>query len=334
MAERRARTTANDRRLISDRTAKSLRLLATPLRIYRERPGRAFPARRTVNLSDYLSAPPNEMDVEDDEEDLDTVLDSYADGARLNQDLLDAYGFWPTRRVFTSSPSPPAEDAMTRPAAAGRHSWSSNPGSIPGLRRQPSIRLSSRSRTVDFNDFTSRRRTSIREALSTRPEGIEGPLESREREVGRGPRPSTRRFFPFGRNRPHESAGSAGSQDSDAQNGDGADEGFTYVFEPSVSGSTWVPLTSAARSASPDHHEPTRYSADMSGERVRQPIPRLRRGTVRAPESLFTRYDTQTHLEHPVSSGSPTNDPLLEHRARSAELIAYPTPGSTENESS
>ena len=333
MAERRTRPTTNDRRLISDRTAKSLRLLATPLRIYRERPGRAFPARRTVNLSDYLSAPPNEMDVEDDDEDLDTVLDSYADGARLNQDLLDAYGFWPTRRVFTSSPSPPAEDAMVRPTAVGRHSWSSNPPSSSNLRRQPSIRLSSRSRTVDFNDFTSRRRTSIREALSARPEGIEGSLESREREVGRNSRPSTRRFFPFGRNRPHESAPSAGSQDSDAQNGDGADEGFTYIFEPSVSGSAWVPLTSAARSASPDHHEPTRYNADMSGERVRQPIPRLRRGTVRAPESLFTRYETPTRLEHPVSGGSPVNEPL-EHRARSAELIAYPTPGSTENESS
>ena len=329
MAERHSRPATGDRSLIADRTAKSLRHLATPPRIYRERSGRAL-AGRTVNLSDYLSAPPNEMDVEDDDEDLETALDSYADGARLNPDLFDAYGFWPTRRVYTNSPSPPAEESaatIRAPSAAGRHSsWSlSNPASSSNLRRQPSIRLSSRSRTVDFNDFTSRRRTSIRDSLSAGPEGNEGSSESREREIGRGPRPSTRRFFPFGRTRQQEPAGSAGLQDGEAQNGDGADEGFTYIFEPSVSGAAWVPLTSAARSSSPDHHETTRHNREAS-ERVR----RLRRGSIRAPESMFTRYETR--LERPMSA-SPTNE-FVEHRARSAELIAYPTPGSTENESS
>ena len=329
MAERHARPTVSDRSMIADRTAKSLQHLATSPRIYRERPGRAF-ARRTVNLSDYLSAPPNEMDVEDDDEDLDTVLDSYADGARLNPDLFDAYGFWPTRRVFSSSPSPPAEESaatIRAPSVAGRHnSWSlSNPASSSNLRRQPSIRLSSRSRTADFNDFTSRRRTSTRDSLSAGPEGNEGSSESREREIGR-PRPLTRRFFPFGRSRPHEPAVSASLQDGEAQGGDGADEGFTYIFEPSVSGAAWVPLTSAARSASPDHHESSRHSRDTNLERVR----RLRRGTIRAPESMFSRYEAR--LERPMSA-SPTNE-YVDYRARSAELISYPTPGSTENESS
>ncbi|KAF8735454.1 hypothetical protein AX14_002035 [Amanita brunnescens Koide BX004] len=287
MAERHARPTVSDRSMIADRTAKSLQHLATSPRIYRERPGRAF-ARRTVNLSDYLSAPPNEMDVEDDDEDLDTVLDS---------------------RVFSSSPSPPAEESaatIRAPSVAGRHnSWSlSNPASSSNLRRQPSIRLSSRSRTADFNDFTSRRRTSTRDSLSAGPEGNEGSSESREREIGR-PRPLTRRFFPFGRSRPHEPAVSASLQDGEAQGGDGADEGFTYIFEPSVSGAAWVPLTSAARSASPDHHESSRHSRDTNLERVR----RLRRGTIRAPESMFSRYEAR--LERPMSEEEDTAHAIL-----------------------
>lgn len=327
MAERRTRPTASDRRLIADRTAKSLRLLATPLRIYRDRASRNFPERRTVNLSEYLSAPP--YGIEDDDDDLG--LDSYADGARLNQDLYEAYGFWPSRRVFSSSPSPPAEESATGmrpPSAVSRHGpWSSST-SGSSLRRQPSMRLSSRSRTVDFNDFTSRRRTSIREAFSARPDGNEGSAELRERDVGRGPRPSTRRFFLFGRNRPHELAGSGGSQDGEAHSGDGSGEGFTYIFEPSVPGAAWFPLTTPARSASPDHQEPGRRSTETSDERVHQGqvVPRLRRGTIRAPESMFSRYETR--VEHFLPA-SPTSE-HDEHRPRSAEPTAYPTPGSTE----
>ncbi|KAK2466007.1 hypothetical protein APHAL10511_001648 [Amanita phalloides] len=314
MAERRTRSTVSDRRLIADRTAKSLRLLATPLRIYRERPSRTIPGRRTINLSDYLSAPPNEMDVEDEQEESDTGLD------------------W---RVLSNSPSPPSEENTTTfrpPSTTGRHSsWSiSNSPSASSLRRQPSIRLPSRSRTVDFNDFTSRRRTSIREVregFGARPEGNDGSTESREREIGRVPRPVTRRFFPFGRNRPYELAGPTGPQD-EVQNADGADEGFTYIFEPSVSSAAWFPMASPARSASPEHSEPARRSTETSDERARHPIPRLRRGTIRAPESIFSRYDMP--LEHPVPV-SPTSE-SGEHRPRSTEWVAYPTPGSSEHE--
>ncbi|KAF8622065.1 hypothetical protein AX15_007215 [Amanita polypyramis BW_CC] len=330
LAERRTRPTATDRRLIADRTAKSLRLLATPLRIYRERSSRNFSGRRAVNLSDYLSVPPNGMDMEDEEDEIDPTLDSYADGARLNQDLYEAYGFWPTRRVFSNSPSPPAEEnsaTMHPPSTVGRHgSWTmSNSSSSTGLRRQPSIRLSSRSRTVDFNDFTSRRRSSIREG---RPEGGEGPADPRGGDVTRGPRPVTRRFFPFGRNRLHESGGT-GSQDGETQSGEIADEGFTHIFEPSVPGAAWYPLTSPARSASPDHPEHTRSSAEMSDERARH-LPRLRRGTIRAPESMVPYYEMRS--DHPIP-GSPTSE-HGESRPRSAEPTAYPTPGPTENESS
>ncbi|KAI0291766.1 hypothetical protein BC826DRAFT_1186829 [Russula brevipes] len=67
MAERRQRQAA-DRRLISDRTAKSLRTLAAPRRVYRGHTRRhgSVAARRPVNLADYLSVPHEEMDLDDD----------------------------------------------------------------------------------------------------------------------------------------------------------------------------------------------------------------------------------------------------------------------------
>jgi hypothetical protein len=349
MAERRTRTNPIDRRLIADRTAKNLRLLATPLRVYRERPSRIFSTRRTVNLSDYLSAPPNEMDVEDDDDDFDPVLDSYPEGARLNQDLYDAYGFW-SRRMVSNSPSPPAEENPTtimRPPSSSaviRHNpWpSSNPPSGTSLRRQSSIRLSSRSRTVDFNDFTSRRRTSIREAFSSRPDGNEGAGESRDRDAatGRGLRP-TRRFFPFGRSRTHDSAGSGGtSSEGEAQNGVNADEGYTYIFEPSVSGgAAWFPMTSPARSASPVHdsRDPGRRSTDARDEQARHLVHRLRRGTIQAPESMFSRPELFQELPLPASLLSDSGGENRHHNGlREVEdtAAAYPTPGTTDNESS
>ncbi|KAF8640073.1 hypothetical protein AX17_001314 [Amanita inopinata Kibby_2008] len=339
LAERRTRPNIGDRRLIADRTAKSLRLLATPLRIYRERPIRNFPIRRTVNLSDYLSAPPNEMEVEEDDEDFDGVVEStspYVEGARLNQDLYDAYGLWPTRRMFSTSPSPPAEESSATvrpPPVVSRHgTWSmSNSSSGASLRRQPSMRLPARSRTVDFSDFTTRRRSSIRESLSTRPDGNEASAEPRENVSSRDSRSSTRRFFPFTRTRRHDSAANFATLEADIPSGDATDEGINYIFEPSVSGAAWFPLTSPARSASPPHeyHEPVRNGAETSDERAQlHTLPRLRRGGIRAPESMFSRYEHPAEPPVPVSPLSESGD------HRSTETAAYPTPGPTENESS
>ncbi|KAH9959189.1 hypothetical protein BC827DRAFT_1111645, partial [Russula dissimulans] len=88
MAERRQRQTA-DRRLISDRTAKGLRTLAAPQRVYRDRSGRGAAARRTLNLSDYLSVPPEEMDLDDDNDSMESIMDHSGaiEGARMNSDL-------------------------------------------------------------------------------------------------------------------------------------------------------------------------------------------------------------------------------------------------------
>jgi hypothetical protein len=92
MAERRQRQAA-DRRLISDRTAKGLRTLAAPQRVYRDRSGRGVGARRPLNLTDYLSAPPDEMELDDDNDSLESMVDPSGaiEGARMNTNLYDAY---------------------------------------------------------------------------------------------------------------------------------------------------------------------------------------------------------------------------------------------------
>ena len=91
MAERRQRQ--GDRRLISDRTAKGLRTLAAPQRVYRDRTGRGVPSRRPLNLTDYLSVPPDEMELDDDNDSLESMIDhsGMIEGARMNSDLYDAY---------------------------------------------------------------------------------------------------------------------------------------------------------------------------------------------------------------------------------------------------
>jgi hypothetical protein len=92
MAERRQRQAA-DRRLISDRTAKGLRTLAAPQRVYRDRSGRGVASRRPLNLTDYLSVPPDEMELDDDNDSLESMIDHSGtiEGTRMNTDLYDAY---------------------------------------------------------------------------------------------------------------------------------------------------------------------------------------------------------------------------------------------------
>ncbi|KAI0284857.1 hypothetical protein BC826DRAFT_131357 [Russula brevipes] len=92
MAKRRQRQVA-DRRLFSDRTAKGLRTLAAPQRVYRDRTGRGVAARRPLDLTYYLSVPPEEMDPDDDNDCLESMIDPSGaiEGARMNSDLYDAY---------------------------------------------------------------------------------------------------------------------------------------------------------------------------------------------------------------------------------------------------
>jgi hypothetical protein len=88
MAERRQRQAA-DRWLISDRTAKGLRTLVAPQRVHRDRTGRGVAARQPLNLADYLSVPPEEMDLDDDNDSPESMIDppGAIEGVRITSDL-------------------------------------------------------------------------------------------------------------------------------------------------------------------------------------------------------------------------------------------------------
>ncbi|KAJ7771161.1 hypothetical protein DFH07DRAFT_243110 [Mycena maculata] len=340
LAERRLRSSPGDRRLIADRTAKSLRLLATPIRIYRERRG----ARRSVNLTDYLTSPPDEMDMEEDDDEFENLLDRGTlpvEGVRINSELYDAYGpaTWAgttTRRAFPATVSPPtpalSEDSPPPPALSPPTSIRNNVWSLPSpaqgslaLSRQPSIRRPTRSRTVDFNEFTSRRRSSTRD-LRAESGGDESWARSSQ---------ATRRFFPFSyQTRRHDLHwNDAPGENSGAEL---SDEPLSYVTEPTPSSATFysfpTPISSSASSSTDGQ------PAETSEERVSASAPRLRRGGVRPPESLLLRrvYPTVDAPQSPASDGA------VEFAAPSAstsgsepvvvDAVSYPTPGSPSNE--
>ncbi|KAJ3516152.1 hypothetical protein NLJ89_g1309 [Agrocybe chaxingu] len=288
-------------------------------------------ARRTGGLSDYLTAPPSEfheMDEEDDE--FDSLMDNGngVEGAGVNNDLYDAFASnplpsWPppTARRVTASPSPVSDEwhppPLRSPTSATRP-WStlgSTPISNPSLlSRQASIRRAARSR-VDFNEYSRARRSNLRDALTSHPEPAETVTE---------PRPSSqpgRRFFPFPRPRRSEASATAHwALVNDADDGP--------LFTP-----PW--LDSDARYPS----EPLTASPDSEGRDDNDTLiiraPRLRRGGIRAPESMLSRHASPVVVPEnapptPPPQPNPETIPVV---PASEEPAAYPTPGSTESES-
>ncbi|KAI0065694.1 hypothetical protein BV25DRAFT_1821363 [Artomyces pyxidatus] len=173
MADRRNRQAPADRRLIADRTAKGLRMLAAPARVHRDRGVRGLLGRRTsLNLSDYLTVPPEEMELDDETESLEGMLEP--PGAASNADLYDAYvapqPHDPATRVRQARASAMLrqrhEDWAAQEGVPWTMPWATSAGtgaSGAALTRQGSIRRPpARSRTTDFSDFTARRRSSTR----------------------------------------------------------------------------------------------------------------------------------------------------------------------------
>jgi len=136
--------------------------------------------------------------MEEDEAEYESMLEAHdnatsiIEGVRVNSDLYDAYGghSWShpmgsslLRRTHPNysavavprSDSPEgssAPDSVLQPLETRRSSWglpNSNVTTImnssgSALMRQPSIRRPIRSRTVDFNDFATRRRSAYRDS--------------------------------------------------------------------------------------------------------------------------------------------------------------------------
>lgn len=310
VADRHHRQNATDRGLIGDRTARALRRLSNPTTTYRERERYAWRGtggRRAVDLADYLSRPPDELDMDEEADELES-LEQYGlvplEGTRTNTELYDAYrshtsrpnpsttyhafspAFYtvpaPPQAPTPDSPSdrvlPPLLDSPPAPRLGGLTLPSASGLLHTSLTRQPSIRRPIRSRTADFSDFSARRRNSSRQLADE-----EGPSRidtsntfpsshfSAPREDSDPPPPGpsgqARRFFPF-RSRRFEVIPTPRSAPS---------TGEDWLFPP-------APWSTAPS----DRTAPSAPDSQVGEERSQ--APRLRRGGLRAPESMLSRH--------------------------------------------
>jgi len=287
---------------------------------------------------------PAEVDIE--EEDFVNLLDvssNATEGTGYNNDFFDVYGLngWPpVPRRFGTTPSSPLEDgSMWRSpgtfTGTVRHPsiWATTPGAsghlATSIARHPSIRRPTR-RMVDFNDWTTRRRSTTRDA--SHGEGSDGNSPF---SLGSGSDSSqtVRRFFPTVSRRPiHPS--------------EYREEG--RVHPPGVAMDR--ERSSSVITRATESHSSSGSSGAISDDR---PLPGLRRGGVRPPEmfrpnrypwsapisssrpseqistnahSSLTRSPSLGPSEPPYPLSPPTSGIVLN------EPNGYPTPGSIENE--
>lgn len=266
-------------------------------------------------------------------------------GARVNSDLYDAFTTnpWPPSnpRRATVSPSSASEE-WPLPQPLRSPNSTNRPWPMPTasstlptstLNRQASLRRTARSRMVDFNDFTHRRRSSnrdfiresSREPSGTHPNTADNITEPRDGPNTTWSRSHGRRFFPFSRTHQHETMW---SEVSDSLSADVE----SRVIEPTTSTLFDAPTTSDSYShASPD--------AENRGDDILIRAPRWRRRNMRAlePQSVLSQHASPivVYVSH---TGSPAvTSPARQHEieppaSSSEEPVAYPTPGSSENE--
>lgn len=266
---------------------------------------------------------------------------SFIEGARVNSDLYDAYAAhgWSGHPMGTSLSSthpsvsaafaPPSDSPETSNSPDSLHSslesrardshWFPS-GTFNGstLSRQPSIRRPVRSRTVDFNDFSTRRRTTLRNTAvdSDDPRSSEdipnalsswvsGPIP--DEPLGS---PGARRFFPFSRRR-HDAAVASmpGWLDSGASTSRPVSPPEPISFRPWRSNSGPPPLIPLSSFGEHEH--------SPNDEPDRPQLPRLRRGGLRAPESMLSRHAS------PVTSGRDQSPPpIVISISREAHTVA------------
>lgn len=350
LAARRKRQNVSDRRLIEGYTAKNLRMLASPIHVYREQSNVRRLGRRGVNLTDYLSSPPHELEMQDEDAEYEIMdvgdsigVPTFFEGARVNsENLYDAYasgshswshplGSASERRshaslsaVFAASTSSPEESEngpdgqppplpqeslppppfpRTRVSAWSGGSPASTSfhasNSATSLTRQPSIRRSIRSRTVDFNDFASRRRSSWR-STAVANDDVDDPTQAfswSQGNSGEGTGPSAntgaRRFFPLSRRRPDIAASPGASVPSWLTD----DSIARPMSPPEALGLRPWRAVSAAPFISPISGELTDDAEAEAADR-----PRLRRGTIRAPELMPARRASPVEADTAASA--------------------------------
>lgn len=369
MAERRLRSLP-DRRSISERTAKSLHMQAESLDVYpsaRTRASRSG-SRRSLALSGYLGSHVEQAQQSEEEEN-GSVTSSGApfEGFRVNSELHDAYmsyahdssrtvhsvdaalapgspEYLDARPFFTPSPPPLLPPTLPPPSRSSTLvGQPSSPAST--LTRQNSVRHPIRSRTVDFNEFTHRRRSTTRQNAghSEEQEGTwsessrdgiwrfrlrdEPPLmdESSTSTIPpSGGQSVARRFFPLSpwshSHRRPEVGGAFPWNPHMAESSRAGSNPAEPSSSTSVSGQSssqlWYSLTAAAPTA-PDSAAPSPPRMMGTPDNHDEGRPRLRRGGIRPPESLLSRY------------ASPISD---EAHSLSAELPAEGTSDATPTE--
>ncbi|KAF9480668.1 hypothetical protein BDN70DRAFT_992472 [Pholiota conissans] len=344
LADRRTRPNAADRKAIADRTIRGLRVLASNARGISNRPG----GPRARRLTDYFTASPNELEMDEEEDEYEVAMEnpSMIEGARINTDLHDAYtsasGGWGQVSPRRATESPPVSSDewplpplirstsstnLNRPWQTGHVVPSTSSSS--NLTRQPSIRRQ-RSRMVDFHEYANRRRSNAREhwpgAVPHDPVSVTEPREPTAATV--------RRFFPFPRAR---RAPSSANQPwlPDARNmSPDSDESSTLQYFMDPASGAWFPQHP------PPSSPPQLISAEVEDREEMENLlraPRLRRGGIRAPESVLSRRASPMPI--PMIPVVVTHAPASPRRDDSASMpaneepVAYPTPGSTENES-
>ncbi|KAL1739070.1 hypothetical protein HDZ31DRAFT_10413, partial [Schizophyllum fasciatum] len=180
VADRSSRPNQHDRRLIASNTAKSLTKLANPYRVYRPHSGIN---RRSTQLSSFINTVnPEDFDEVVDMDEFESTVESVAaqEGARFSSSALHDSLPWarrwhsPEDEELATAPGP-TEDAVDPPRT--RLNWRAPARSslTSSLSRHPSIHRAPRPRTLDFNDFTTRRRNSLRETLGATREGSAEP---------------------------------------------------------------------------------------------------------------------------------------------------------------
>ncbi|KAI0686000.1 hypothetical protein BC835DRAFT_1381182 [Cytidiella melzeri] len=272
LATRRTRPNSSDRHLISERTAKFLRMQGARSNIYRERRFAAHPRS-------FESIPPlADIDWSDEEEDTSEQTEVYHANTALNEALSRSgeSRFYGATEPLLSPPGTedPIAERVTSPLPV---IIPPPPQWIPraSLTHQGSVRMSNhRIRTVDFNEFTSRRRSVLRSNSHTSPSDA---LRSEDSTDG------TWRFAPE-RRLPSSSSGvMPGYQQyiplvalTDAQ----------YHIDTDTAsglGEERLPFPSRAYNLSSSAHPTSASGSQLSVSSV---PPRLRRGGLRAPEGL------------------------------------------------
>ncbi|KAJ3979319.1 hypothetical protein F5890DRAFT_1546954 [Lentinula detonsa] len=304
LADRQSRSNVDDRQLIGERTAKSLRMITSSNRVYFSTSFSHRTAARTrSHLPTYLTAPPEEIDW-DDEDELHALLNSDPASRRQHDVVTETAGATtalPSLATRSLSPGPiPSTDEVPTysPTWVPSRSY---PNSGSNLSRSSSLRRPTRSRTVDFNDFTSRRRSTIRNYTESGGGGGGGSSASTDALTASDTRDrdnhswvpigSTRRFFGLSRIRRSNPELNLWSDLPESEDGlaGGGNTVLPYIPTSSSSTSTSSPHGIILPSPSETDGQNVDSSTTSASNRVLPRAPRLRRGELRHLESSLSR---------------------------------------------